>query len=133
MTDTSISRLNPPPLPATVADLLAQRKSMRARSLNDNVDECHLKLWDNPEYRQLFLAIHPAGTVKGSFPCDNTMAAEKIRRFAVNNRIPIAAGARLAEIVFSLHVVCRRYGMSRRDRRNSIGGEPVGEMNEAAE
>jgi hypothetical protein len=112
-------------LPATVADLLAQKKTMRARSLNDDVDECHLKLWDDAEYRRWFLAIHPAETVEGSFQADDVMAADKIRRFAIDNRIPIAANAKLAAIVCSLHVVCRRYAMSRKERQNLVGGERV--------
>jgi hypothetical protein len=123
---------NAPPLPATVADLLAQRKTLRTRSLNDDVAECHLKLWEQPEYRRFFAAIHPAGTIEGSYVADDIMAAAMIRQFAVDTRIPIAAQAKLAEIVFSLHVVCRRYAMSRKDRRSSVNGEHV-EMNEAAD
>lgn len=120
-----------PALPSTVSDLLSQRKSLRARSLNDDVDECHLKLWDDPDYRRWFLAIHPAETIEGSFQADDFMAAEKIRQFAIEHRIPIAANAKLAAIIFSLHVVCRRYAMSRKERRNLVSGQIV-EVDEAA-
>lgn len=120
------------PLPATVTDLLAQRKSMRARSLNDDVDDCHIKLWDNPDYRRWFVAIYPSETIEGSFAVDDVRAADMIRAFAIENRSPIAANARTAAIISSLHVVCRRYGMSRKERRNLVSGEPV-QMQDAAE
>lgn len=129
--ENAVVRSQPPALPSTVSDLLAQRRSLRARSLNDDVDECHLKLWDDPDYRRWFLAIHPADTIEGSFNADDIMVADKIRRFAIANRIPIAANAKLASIVWSLHVVCRRYAMSRKERRNMVGDEHV-MMEEAA-
>ena len=110
-------------LPETVNDLLAQRKSMRARTLHDDVDECHLKLWNNAEYRRCFFAIHPSQTVEGAFIADDYVAAGMIRDFAKSNRIPIAADAKLAAIVYSLHVICRRYNMSRKDREKQAAGE----------
>jgi hypothetical protein len=119
-------------LPVTVADLIAQRKSMRARSLHDDVDECHVKLWSSPEYRRCFSAVHPSETIEGSFIADEYVAAGIIREFAQNNNIPIAAGAKLAAIVYSLHIICRRYNMSRKDRQHHVAGEHV-DMNEAAE
>lgn len=132
MTNTNFTIESPPELPATVVDLLAQRKTLRTRSLNDDVDECHLKLWEDPEYRKWFAAIHPSQAVEGSFVVDDVKAADMIRDFAIANRIPIAANAKLAAIIYSLHVVCRRYRMSRNDRRNVVNGEHV-DMNEAAE
>ncbi|MET0529227.1 MAG: hypothetical protein ABW003_12990, partial [Microvirga sp.] len=55
--ENQIRRGPAPPLPATVEDLLAQRKTLRTRTLNDDVDECHVKLWDDPSYKALFLSI----------------------------------------------------------------------------
>jgi hypothetical protein len=119
--------LQTPALPETVADLLSQRKSMAARSLHDDVDECHLKLWSNPEYRKCFFAIHPSETVEGAFIADDYLAAGMVRDFAKANRIPIAAEAKLAAIVYSLHVICRRYNMTRKDRQNQVQGERISE------
>ena len=119
-------------LPVTVADLLAQRKSLRARSLHDDVDECHLKLWSTPEYRRCFAAVHPSETIEGAFIADDYVAAGMIRKFAQDNEIPIAAMAKLAAIVYSLHIICRRYNMSRKDRQHLVAGERV-DMGEAAE
>lgn len=110
--------VNVHPLPTTVADLISQRKSMRSRSLHDDVDECHLKLWINEDYRRCFFAVHPSQTVEGAFIADDYLAAGIIREFAKANHIPIAAEAKLAAIVFSLHVICRRYNISRKDRQN---------------
>jgi|KBSMisStandDraft_5_1062788.scaffolds.fasta_scaffold00074_64 hypothetical protein len=121
---------NPRKLPETVADLLAQRRSLKTRSLHDDVDECHLKLWTNPEYRRCFFAVHASETIEGSFIADEHMAAGMIRTFAKANNIPIAAETKIAAIVYSLNVVCRRYNMSRKDRQNRVHGQRVDEAAE---
>lgn len=122
-----------PAQPVTVADLLAHRKSMQARSLNDDVDDIFLRLWENPKFRELFAAIHPAQTVEGSFSADDVIAAEMIREYAKEHHFAIASTAKLAAIIFSLHVVCRRYEQSRNQRRNMVKGQPVNMTAEAAE
>lgn len=129
MPDTN---LLPPALPETVADLLAHRKSMQARSLNDDVDDIFLRLWENPQFRALFAAVHPSQTVEGSFPSDDHVAAEMIREYAREHHFAIASTAKLAGIIFSLHVVCRRYEQSRNQRRNLVKGQRV-DLNEAAD
>ena len=40
-------------LPQTVEELLAQRKPMVGRTLNDYVEDIHVKLWPNPTYQKL--------------------------------------------------------------------------------
>lgn len=119
------TRVPAPPLPATVMDLLAQRKTMRSRSLNDDVEDCHLKLYEEPPYRKLFLPIWKEETVEGSFIADDITAAMMIRDFAKKNRLPIASNAKLQAIVRSLGVVCRRYQMDRKTRQGLVGGETV--------
>jgi hypothetical protein len=114
-----------PALPASVVDLLAQRKSLRTRSLNDDVEEIHLKLWEQPEYQKLFLPIWKEETIEGSFIADDMVAAMQVRAFAVKNAVPIASRTKLHAIVNSLHVVCRRYGISRKERQSMVGGETV--------
>jgi len=121
-----------PAQPATVADLLAHRKSMQARSLNDDVDDIFLRLWENPKFRALFAAVHPSQTVEGSFPCDDDEAARMIREYAIEHHFAIASTAKYAAIIFSLHVVSRRYEQSRTQRRNMVKGERVN-MSEAAD
>lgn len=124
---------NLPELPATVADLLAHRKSMQARSLNDDVDDIFLRLWENSKFRSLFAAIHPSQTIEGSFPADDHVAAEMIRDYAKEHHFAIASTAKLAAIIFSLHVVCRRYEQSRNQRRNMVKGQHVNMTAEAAD
>jgi hypothetical protein len=121
-----ISRPPAPPLPATVTDLLAQRKMMRSRSINDDVDEIHLKLWEQESYRRLFTPIYREETIEGSFIADDMVAAMKVREFASKNeQFSIARSARLAAIVKALHIVARRYGISRQERQRLVGGERV--------
>jgi hypothetical protein len=110
-----------PALPSSVTDLLAQRKTLRTRSLNDDVEEIHLALWDDLDYRQFFLPIWKEETIEGTFIADELMAAIQIREYANAHQKPIAANAKLAAIIRSLHVVCRRYGISRKERQNLVG------------
>jgi hypothetical protein len=109
----------------TVADLVAQRKTMAGRTLNDDVDDIHLRLWEDPNYRRYFDALWASDTIEGSFIADDIGAAVMIREYAKNNQFPFAARAKLHSIVRSLHVVCRRYAMSRRDRQRQVHGEAV--------
>lgn len=104
---------------------MAQRKTLRTRTLNDDVDECHVKLWADPSYKALFLSIWREETVEGSFIADDITAAMRVRDQATSLRLPIAKGAKLAAIVNSLHVVARRYQLDRKTRRNMVGGESV--------
>jgi hypothetical protein len=120
-----LARVSAPALPSTVSDLLAQRKTLRTRTLNDDVDEIHLKLWEDDDYRKLFAPIWREETVEGSFIADDLCAAMRIRDFATDAKLPIARQAKLAAIVRSLHVVTRRYGISRKERQNLIDGETV--------
>lgn len=133
-TDTAIDGLEmvAPPLPATVADLLAHRKSMHKKSLNDEVDDIFLRLWENPKFRELFEAIHPSQTVEGSFATDDTMAAEMVRKYATEHHMPTTANTKLAAIIFSLHVVSRRFDQGRNQRRTLVKGERVN-MRDAAD
>lgn len=110
-----------PALPSSVSDLLALRKTLRTRSLNDDVEEIHLALWDDLQYRQFFLPIWKEETIEGTFIADELMAAIQVREYANNHQKPIAATAKLAAIIRSLHVVCRRYGISRKERQNIVG------------
>ena len=119
------NRVSAPPLPATVMDLLAQRKTMRTRSLNDDVEDCHLKLWEDHEYRRLFVPIWREETIEGSFIADDITAAMTIREFAKKTHLPIAANAKLQAIVRSLGVVTRRYQMDRKSRQSQVGGNTV--------
>lgn len=112
------------PLPETRAELEAQRKSMRDRTLNDYVEDVHLELWDNPLFRKALNAVTDAGTLEGSVGADNFVAATMIRARATENGKPRAViDAKLQEIVTALQVVMRRYKIGRKDRIYLLGGE----------
>ncbi len=105
------------PLPKDKAALIAQRKVMRTRTLNDYVDDIHVKLWGESSVYMRFLdAVEDAGTVEGSTAIDNVKAAECIRDYARNNDIPYVADQRLKSLVHAMNVVLARYNMTRQER-----------------
>jgi hypothetical protein len=121
-------------LPTTIAELASLRKSARTRSLNDEVDDINTRLWEDPGYRRWFEALWPSDTIEGTFHDDEHEAARMVREYAQGNQFPIAATAKIASITRSLGVVHRRFtGMSRRERQQSVGGEPVHMRQEAAD
>lgn len=116
-------------LPRNVTELLALRKSLKARNLNDDVEAIHLRLWEQEDYQKYFEPIWRDETIEGTFQADDIMAAQHIRNFALTGRdYPLAARAKLNAIVNSLGVVLRRYGISRKERQNSIGGANVNNL-----
>ncbi len=124
----SLGRQNPSHLrlPQTVEELLAQRKPMVGRTLNDYVEDIHVKLWPNANYQKLLDAVYDEDAVEGSLTADNLEAAGMIREFAAGEgQVPQVAGRKKATIVKALNVVMRRYHMSRGERAVTLGGEPV--------
>jgi hypothetical protein len=86
------------------------------RSLNDQVEDIHVALWDNEEYRDLLDAVDNTEAVEGSLIADTFAAASMIRDYARANKVAAVMQAKLAAVVWSLKVVMRRYSMSRRER-----------------
>jgi hypothetical protein len=123
---TTVGRPRTPPLPATISDLLAGRKSLRTRSLNDDVDDIHVRLWEDVSYRKYFEPIWREDTIEGSFIADDISAAMMVRQFAIDHDVHIAARAKLHSIVHSLHVVCKRLSISRKERQGMIGDQFIG-------
>jgi hypothetical protein len=120
-------RKSPPPLPSTTADLLASRKINAERTLNDHVEDLHVQLWEDAKYKRLLYAVYDEQAVEGSLSADNILAAMRIRAEAINRfgKDSIVATEKLATISKSLGVVLRRYNQSRKERRNTVGGETV--------
>lgn len=120
-------RLQPVPLPATREEMLS-RKTLKAMTLNDYVDQIHVTLFgENEEYTDLLDAVYDEDAVHGSLSIDNAFAAKIIRDYAHAQGVPYIAGKKLATIVKSLGVVLRRYHMSRKERAVTIGDEIVTE------
>lgn len=112
------------PLPKTVVDLIHMRKGRFERTLNDIVEELHLKLWESEIYKRLLVAVSDGETVEGSLTCDDHEAARMLRDLAKKENSPVKDKP-LASFKLALKVVMRRYHMSRKERAVTIGGELV--------
>src|SRR5262245_65643838 len=117
-------RPQPPKLPDTVSDVLARRKLKQRPTLNDEVESLMLSVWEDDQFQSYLDAVYDEQAVEGSLSIDNAKAAELIREkaTAIGNRV---SQEKLATIVKSLNVVLRRYGFSRNERRNLVGGKLV--------
>ena len=126
MSSKSNYAVTPPPLPETVGELLDLRMSDFHRTINDLVEEVHLKLWPDANYRKFLYAVHDSQAIEGSVSFDNHEAATMIREYArKTNADGEVALAKKATINTALAVVLRRYGISRKQRRNMLHGEKV--------
>jgi hypothetical protein len=106
--------------------MLAQRKPMVGRTLNDYVEDIHVKLWPNATYQKLLEAVYDEDAVEGSLAADNLEAAGMIRAMALKDEILQVSGRKKVTISKALGVVLRRYHMSRNERAVTLGGQPVG-------
>lgn len=121
----TVQRPRPPQanLPATIEALMQQRRAGGAKTLNDYVEELHLKLWTKDEYRQLLDAVYPQEAVTGALIFDDGKAGEMILQAAIDDgNYPLVVNRKLAVIVKALKVVMNRYHIGRRERANMIGG-----------
>jgi len=117
-------RPEPPPLPVKAQDVISQGRFNR--SLNDEIFYIHPSLMEsNEKYRDYLYAIWPEGAVEGDLTIDDTMAAMIIRDYGRTHGISRIANSNLAAIRHSLRVVCKRYAMSRKERREMVGSETV--------
>jgi len=126
---TNVELRRPAPLPTSVNEMLALRRTASNKTLNDYVEELHIIAWEQDEYRNLLEAVYDEDAIEGSLAVDNVKAAEYLRTLArrEEGRSPMVAGKKLATIVKALNVVLRRYHMSRYERAQTIGGQMMGE------
>jgi hypothetical protein len=119
------------PLPATVSELMALRKVKFDRTINDRVETLLIDAFGNDQFVEYLKAVGDEEAVEGSLACDNVKAAEFIRDLASKSskegmaRDSVIAEAKLATIVKALNVCLRRYNISRKDRKNMLGGQVV--------
>jgi len=122
----SVTHLPAPPLPPTRTSLLGQRAVEMRRTLNDQVEDVVLELWDNSQFQAYLHAVWDEQAQEGSLSLDNGKAAEMIRdHVRGTNATSEIATSKLATIVKALGVVMRRYGISRKERRNMVHNETV--------
>jgi hypothetical protein len=86
------------------------------RTINDHGEDIHLKLIEDEHYNDLLSATCNAESVEGTMWTDDRLAALMIQDYARRSRHTEVANAKLRAIVRALHVVQRRYGMSRKQR-----------------
>lgn len=115
----------PPPLPATRADLDAQLKIVKQKSLNDWVHELHRMLWEDPNYSRYFKAIYHSQAVEGFLRTDHQEAARYLRDYARSKEIDEVSNELLHSIEKALNVVRRRYDLDVQTRQNMVDGQIV--------
>jgi hypothetical protein len=124
MSNPNIQLQPAPPLPENIDDWVRQIKA--ERTINDLVEDIHRVLVnESPEYRAYLRAVHDAHAVTGSLSFDNCKACEMIQAKAVQIGSTDVAEEKLAVINLALGVVLRRYKASRKQRRNTVGGQVV--------
>ena len=112
------------PLPSSVVDMQARRLMPFKRLLNDMVEELHTKCFELEKYRTYLDGVWDEQCVEGSLAADNFKAAEMIRDRAIKDNSPVKS-EKLATIVKSLGIVLKRYGISRKERRQTVDGQIV--------
>lgn len=121
-----LSKPKPSPLPATVREFMSLRKNKSQRTLNDLVEEIHLRLYEkNERYKAFLEAVWDSDAIEGSQAIDNVMAAQLLREEAIKSNSVEVSRRKLDTIVKSLGVVLKRYGSSRKERRHTVAGEIV--------
>ena len=124
MSNRNVSLREAPPLPEKIEDWVRYIKT--ERTLNDLVEDIHRVLVnDSPKYRGYLRATYDSHAVEGSLAADNVLACIMIREKAVEIGSTEVAEEKLGIINSALGVVMRRYHASRRQRRNTLGGEVV--------
>ena len=103
---------------------------MRERTLNDHVDDAHVVLWSDANYRRALEAVYDEDAVEGSLAADNFIAANLIREYARKSKNAYLEEKKLATIVKALNVVLRRYGIGRKERAMTVGDEIVSSSND---
>jgi hypothetical protein len=113
------------PLPTSRGKLVVLRKlKAKLKPLNDQVEEVFELLIENDTFNRYLQAVYDEQAVEGSLAADNIGAAIMIRDKARELGLPLA-DEKWATISKALGVVLRRYGLSRKERKNTVNGEVV--------
>ena len=108
-------------LPATVADLEAQRVVKRSITLLDETERALLALYDHPQFRAFRGIDDPEQTVEGSPIVDDVCAAQMIREKAVELDLGQVKAANLNTISAKLRAAEARFNASRKQRAKANG------------
>jgi len=113
------------PLKAPVPRIVEEWVRKSTRTLNDAVESYHIKLLGDPEYCRFLDATVDSEAVEGSLSADNYRAADALKKSALAAGDDFVGKSNLASITKALSVVLKYYNMSRKQRRNMIGGKSV--------
>jgi hypothetical protein len=116
---------SPPALPDTTEKFLSLRKVKSKRTLNDQVEDLHIGLYEDETYVGFLYAVYDEQAIEGSLAADNLEAANMVREKAKKAGYDEVARQKKATIAKALGVVMRRYEQSRNERRNTLRGERV--------
>ena len=125
MNDQSLFVKHPLPLPLPVDTKALVRSSKQKRTLNDQVEDIYLSLYDDKMFQDYLYATYDEQAIEGSLSADNVMAAGMIRDRARKNNSHEVAALKLATISKCLGVVLRRYDIDRKSRQLMVGGQRV--------
>ena len=124
MTTRNVNLREAAALPEKIEDW--ERFVETERTLNDLVEDIHrILVNENPEYRAYLRAVYDQHAITGSVSFDNCKACEILQAKAVEIGSTEVANEKLAIINLALGVVLRRYHKSRKQRRNTVGGERI--------
>jgi hypothetical protein len=100
-------------------------------TINDHVQVAHLALREDAGYMRMIDAIYDSEAVEGALSDDDVFAALAIRRWAEQQDADVSPSAsailqaNTATIRHAHLIVLSRYGMSRKQRRKTVGGHAV--------
>jgi hypothetical protein len=118
----------PVPLPNTVTELESRRIISTGPNLNTDMDRVVRALWENPDFRKWLNACWDSEALEGAKVADDFMATEMIREYCQRKDFPelhYIGRKNLWTIRQSMNVVLRRFGMSRKQRAQTVAGEIV--------
>jgi hypothetical protein len=104
-----------PELPNSVSDWI--RKTKAKRSINDLVEDVHLLLAENAEYKRYMTAIFAEQSQEGSLYADDLELARMIRAKAEEMGNAELANEKKSTIAKALNIVLGRYELTRTQRR----------------
>ena len=107
------------PLPRSGREMLRHRKSSTTTSVNDAVEAVYLALLEDDSFHTAIDAVYNTQANEGSLLADDFSACIIIRDYAENNGHTMVAAQNLATLRHCLGVVLRRFGMSRKERREA--------------
>lgn len=113
----------------TSTQMLAMRTMKKKRTLNDLVEDIHLKLLDDEEkaatYDAFLDAVHDEEAIEGTTRDDDHEAARMIRDKAKELKVHEVSSLKIATIRHVLNIVMRRYSISRKERRYGFTPPPA--------